>query len=67
MKKRADHFQPVRNIEGEIDFAVLGLMNGNISLQQIAEELVSRFPGRFKAIREALVRAGEISQEFAKP
>src|SRR5438874_710604 len=67
LKKKADHFQPVRNIEGEIDFAVLGLMNGNISLQRIAEELVSRFPGRFKAIREALVRAGEISQEFAKP
>jgi type I protein arginine methyltransferase len=67
LKKRAAHFRPVRNIEGEIDFAVLGLMNGNTRLEQIAEELILRFPGRFKDLQEALARAGEISQGFAKP
>jgi hypothetical protein len=41
-------------------------MNGERSLGEIARELAERFPQRFRAAREALTRAGELSEKYSR-
>lgn len=65
LRKRAHDFRPVLGEQGRIDAAVLGMMDGGATLEQIAHELRRRFPGRFSRWEEALSRAARLSQAYA--
>lgn len=65
LKKQAADFRPKRNEEGEIKAAALNLMDGGHALEEIARELLKRFPRRFASVEEALARAGDFSKEYS--
>jgi protein arginine N-methyltransferase 1 len=66
LRRVADSFRPALGEDGEIDRLVLGLMNGERSLGEIARELAERFPERFPSARAALTRAGELSEKYSR-
>jgi protein arginine N-methyltransferase 1 len=66
MSKRAADFRPERNPEGELELAVLHSMGGQMTLQEIAGSLMSRFPGRFRSQPEALALVAEMSHRLSR-
>jgi len=62
LRRRAHHHRPVLGEEGRIDHAVLGMMDGRTSLEEIARELRRAFPERFPTWEQALSRAGRLSE-----
>ena len=66
LRRVADSFRPALGEDGEIDRLVLQRMNGERSLGEIARELEERFPERFRTAREALTRAGELSEKYSR-
>ena len=64
-KKAADHVVVLSN-DGEIDRFVLGLMDGNHSLGEIAHALMNTFPRHFASWNDALGRAGVVSQRYSR-
>jgi protein arginine N-methyltransferase 1 len=64
LRKQAAGYVPRRNVDGEIDALVLSLMDGNMNLEQIAQELSDLFPDRFTTWKEALTHAGEVSVKY---
>jgi protein arginine N-methyltransferase 1 len=66
LRKRAHDFQPMLSERGQIDRAVLEMMDGAATLEAIAWELRRRFPERFRAWEDALSHAGRLSQSFAR-
>jgi protein arginine N-methyltransferase 1 len=65
LRKQAAGYVPQRNVNGEIDSLALSLMDGEVSLEQIATELTRQFPGRFADWKEALTHAGELSVKYS--
>jgi protein arginine N-methyltransferase 1 len=66
LRRQAHDFRPVLNEQGRIDAAVLGMMDGGATLQEIARELQRRFPERFATWERALSRAGRLSRRYAE-
>lgn len=66
LRKRAHDFTPALAEDGRIDGAVLGMMDGAATLEQIAREIQRRFPERFRTWEEALSRVGRLSQAYAR-
>lgn len=66
LRKRAHGFVPALDEDGRIDAAVLGMMDGAATLEQIARGLQRRFPERFRTWEEALSRVGRLSQAYAR-
>ena len=66
LRRAADSFRPALSQDGEIDRLVLERMNGERSLGEIARELAERFPESFRTAREALTRAGELSERYSR-
>jgi type I protein arginine methyltransferase len=66
LRKRAHGFTPTLDEDGRIDGAVLGMMDGSATLEQIAREMRRRFPERFGTWEEALSRVGRLSQAYAR-
>lgn len=66
LRRRAHDFRPALGGEGRIEHAALSLMDGGMTLDEIAHELRRRFPGRFATWEDALARAGRLSQAFAE-
>jgi len=66
LRRVADSFRPALGEDGEIDRLVLERMNGEHSLGEIARELAGRFPECFRNAREALTRAGELSEKYSR-
>ena len=66
LRRVADSFRPALGEDGEIDRLVLERMNGERSLGEIARELAERFPESFRTAREALTRAGELSEKYSR-
>jgi Arginine methyltransferase oligomerization subdomain/Ribosomal protein L11 methyltransferase (PrmA) len=66
LHKRAASYVPVPNEDGRIEAFVLSQMDGKNSLEQIAAELVERFPLRFHDANDALDLAAELSVNFSK-
>ena len=58
-------FQPRLNQDGLVQRRVLSLMEGSMSLESIAQELVKDFPGRFKNQTDAFNLVASISRKFA--
>jgi SAM-dependent methyltransferase len=63
--KSAEFFTPSRNADGEIERAILEMMDGRDSLRAIAERLAERFPTRFSDWRDAMPRVREVSYRFS--
>ncbi len=66
LRQQAHDHIPVLNKEGRIDQFVLARMDGETSLDQIAQELLERFPSRFSRWQDALTRVGELSQKYSQ-
>jgi len=65
LRKRAGRYVPHVNNEGAIARFVLSKMDGKISNEQIAVELVTQFPSQFRNQNDALDLVTEISEKFS--
>lgn len=66
LRRRAHDFRPVLGEAGRIDQAALALMDGGMTLGEVAQELRRRWPERFPSWEEALSRAGRLSTAYAE-
>ncbi len=64
-KAAADHI-PQLSEEGRLRCRALELIDGKVSLAEIARSLAKEFPDRFPDWRQALSYAGAVSQEFGR-
>jgi len=65
LHKRAAHFRPTLNEEGEIALLALRSMNEHRDLEDIARELCKRFPARFPDWQTALGHVGALSGDYS--
>jgi protein arginine N-methyltransferase 1 len=63
--KRADHFVPALNEDGQIDHMILDLMDRGISLGEIATQVSERFAHRFRSWKDALSRVSDLSEKYS--
>jgi type I protein arginine methyltransferase len=66
LRKSASDFVPQLSDEGLLRRRTLELMDGRMSLEGIARQLVTEFPQRFSHWHKALSYAGAISQEHSR-
>lgn len=66
LRKHAHSFIPVPNEDWQIDRRALELMDGNLTLDEIARTLRSEFPARFRDWNAALTRAGDLSEKYRR-
>ena len=66
LRKQASDHVPNLSAEGLLHRRTLELMNGGISLEEIARRLAAEFPARFTRWQEALSHAGAVSQKFSR-
>lgn len=66
LRKKAARFVPHLNLEGRIDGWILRRMDGEISLDRLAESLRDAFPERFPTDREALNRVADLSEKYSR-
>jgi len=64
LRKRSANFVPTLNEDGEKTAEVLGLMNGRISLREIADRLARTFPERYPSSELAFAEAAELSLKY---
>jgi protein arginine N-methyltransferase 1 len=62
--ERVRHFKPSPNKEGEIDRYILGKMNGESTLHEIAEQTHQNFSRRFKNKQDALQYVYELALQY---
>lgn len=65
LHKRAANYMPHLSEDGQIDRFVLGLMDGERSLDQVARCLGQRFPARFATLEQALSHVSDLSQQYS--
>lgn len=65
LHKRSADFIPTLNEDGRTMAEILGLMNGNISLREIADRLAKNFPERYPNSDLALAEASELSLKYS--
>lgn len=66
LRRRASEFSPSLNEDGRIVSFILGRMAGEISLRELADQLLTEFPARFPTHRAALAKVGQLSQQFSR-
>jgi protein arginine N-methyltransferase 1 len=66
LRKRAADHVPALDEDGQIDRQILTLMDGEISLGEIARRAQDHFPARFASWRDALTRVGELSKKYSR-
>lgn len=66
LRKRSTQFVPKINIEGTIDSYILSLMNGSLTLTEIAIEVAKQFPANFTNAAEAQDRVRKLSQIYSQ-
>ncbi|MFI5329497.1 MAG: 50S ribosomal protein L11 methyltransferase [Desulfobaccales bacterium] len=67
LRRIAHSHVPDLSRDGQIDRLILGLMDGNNSLGEIARQVAAEFPARFSGEGEALARVGKLSLEYGRP
>ena len=65
LRASASQFQPKLNEDGRIHHRILSLMEGQLSLEAIAQELVKDFPTKFQRRQDAFNLVSAISRNFA--
>jgi hypothetical protein len=66
LRRRATDFVPSLSEQGLADRWLLQAMDGNTSLQQMAQAAVERFPSLFPRWENALHRAAELARQFSR-
>jgi protein arginine N-methyltransferase 1 len=66
LHKLAADYIPQLSEEGRLRRRTLELMDGRVSLEEIARRLATEFPQRFPSWQQALSYAGAVSQEFSR-
>jgi protein arginine N-methyltransferase 1 len=66
LHRRAADYVPHLSEEGHLRLQTLELMDGKVSLEEIAHQLARDFPGRFLKWEQALSYAGAVSQEYSR-
>lgn len=66
LHKTAADYVPVLSEEGRLRRRTFELMDGKVSLEEIARRLEQEFPQRFQGWQQALSYAGAVSQEHTK-
>lgn len=66
LRKHAQSFIPVPNEDWQVDRRALALMDGKLTLEEIAGVLRSEFPARFRDWNAALTRAGDLSAKYSR-
>lgn len=66
LRKSASDYFPQLSVEGLIRRRTLEMMDGKTSLEEIARQLTTEFPERFKHWQKALTYAGALSQDFSR-
>ena len=66
LRMRSAAYVPSVSVDGQVDRAILSAMEEGLPLGEIATRLQSRFPGRFRRWEEALARAGDLSERYAR-
>ncbi|MGH7885999.1 MAG: 50S ribosomal protein L11 methyltransferase, partial [Thermodesulfobacteriota bacterium] len=64
--KRSHDFYPEINDEGKINIAILSMFSKGKNNMDIAKELISQFPEKFKNINESLSYAGNLAEKYSK-
>jgi protein arginine N-methyltransferase 1 len=66
LRRRAADFVPTLSESGEADRFILDAIDGNLSLQQIAQSAAARFPKVFPRWEDALRRAADLAAQFSR-
>jgi PRMT5 arginine-N-methyltransferase len=66
LRRQAASYLPQLSDEGRIYRRTLEMMDGRVSLEEIARRLATEFPGRFAGLQEALSYAGGISLKYSE-
>jgi type I protein arginine methyltransferase len=66
LRRTASHYVPHLSEEGQLSQRTFELMDGKVSLAEIAYRLAAEFPQRFSRWEQALSYAGAISQEYSR-
>jgi protein arginine N-methyltransferase 1 len=66
LRRRAADFVPSLSEDGLADRWLLQAMDGNTSLQQMAQAAAERFPSLFPRWEDALHRAAELARQFSR-
>jgi protein arginine N-methyltransferase 1 len=64
LHKRILNFKPARNEAGDIDFFILGMMDGRKTVDQIAGQAHRKYPQRFETQREAQLYVNDLAKDF---
>jgi type I protein arginine methyltransferase len=64
LRKRQPGYRPTLNSKGLIEHFIQQHMDGEHSLEAIAQKLLERFPDQFSSLQEAIERAGDSSQNY---
>ncbi len=60
------NFRPARSETGELDHFILGKMDGHHSIEQIAGQVLEKYPARFKTESEARLYINAMSLEYGQ-
>jgi len=66
LRKCADDYIPELGEDGQVEQLILDLMDGQATLQAIAETVSGRFPARYPSWEDALARVAEASKDFSR-
>jgi len=64
--KQSEYFVPTPNTEAKIDTFILNKLDGETMNGDIAEELQTNFPEKFKTFEEALERVSRFAQQYSE-
>lgn len=66
LRRRAAGFVPSLGEEGQAERFMLGLIDGQTSLETIARSAAERFPHLFKCWEDALARAARVAEQYSR-
>jgi protein arginine N-methyltransferase 1 len=66
LHKRRDGYTPPLNEEGEIERAILSMVDGSVPLRDIARRIAERYPARFESWERALGRVADSVERYGR-
>jgi protein arginine N-methyltransferase 1 len=66
LRRRGSNYRPMLGEEGQVADLVIGQMNGETPLEDIARTAMRQFPAHFRTFSEALSRVGDLSETYGR-
>ncbi len=66
LRRGGADFVPQLGLDGAIDRLVLSLMDGKLTVADIAQRVAQQYPDRFPQSADALARVGELARKYAR-